>query len=383
MEINKTCEQYFNAYQELNHWNNHTNWVNAFLVIEVISYFTLVAPFIVLATYTTANLIGRITQTLQPSNLDKQTLMTFKNTLSSSKEDKSSLPSNDLKSEERENGEPLLPPWPQDEEEGDGFGKRHPIIRHPILFKDGHEIDTLSEDDLYDFPPLSQPEKTKTEQFHTNPPIHTNPPKTSSLPQDRKTIFFKNLKADEIEDMKTFNKALADMGLFVASYQVQKLRFQLISNEEATKIVKKFGGYLIPFFSEEQMNHFFSTLKADEFDLKSLSGLFITKEQFEKISNEEAVKLVKERNSQFIKLFSDEQANYFFSNLKAEEMTQKMCEDFFPIFESSIGKKRFELVSDEEALKMAKKFDHLFLWLSVERNKQYGIQYLNLSEGLW
>lgn len=429
MKITSACEQYFNAYRELGNWKNNNKWTNLGLVIEVISYFSLVAPLIVLATYTTASLAGRIAQKSQPSNLDAKTFVIFKNVLflgdlpklspAQQKEEINGLQSeefekiiNDLGGidaflEKLNKADPNILNIPLVNTQADEH-----IIKYALLSKEEVKAFPLNQLSL---PMTSLHVQILKAQLNRFPKIDHE----KLLPLDdlsnltlsafNSHVFTKDqldklmntfgegiinfISEEQIKDFilnKKINEVSGELyrALFhcLDDTNVNKMRFALLSHDKVKEVIQKFAGHSIDLFSDEQASYFFGNLKAGDIDQSLYNNLFpyytltISEKRFQLISKEEAANIVKKLEGRPIGLLSEEQAKYFFGNLKASDMDQTMHKSLFSYHGSAINKKRFQLIPKEEATNIAKKLEGRLIGLFSEEQAKYFFGNLKATE---
>jgi hypothetical protein len=235
MQITKACEQYLHAYQDLGNWKNQDKWTNAGLVIEVISYFTLVAPFIVLAAYTAANLAGQITRNFQPSSSYEKIFRTM----------------NDVNID----------------------------LSNTLFCLDDNDVNKMR------FSLLSHDRVKEIMKRFAGEPIDL-------LSEEQMNYYLGNLKADEVDEH------LYNYLFYNNLLKVNQTRFQRLSLEEAANFMKKFVGKPRNLLSKEQMNHYLDNLQADDVDEDLCKRLFfcdsleVNQMRFQRLSKKEAAKLM-------------------------------------------------------------------------------------------
>jgi len=361
MDIKNACQQYFNAYNELGNRENNDKWTNAGLLIEVISYFTLVAPLIVLAAYTTASLAGRIAQKFQLSSSDLKTSDVFQKT-----HDDKGLPTiNVLKLircgivGDDKAGTFRLNQLPRRLEPTDVRTLKAQLGRFPKVDHLTPAPDDLLNLTLIGFSSHVFTKKQIDELIDTFGKYVID-----LLSEEQAKDFFGNLKAADMD--QTLYESLFTDNVTATSkerFPLIKARFQLISEEEAAGIMKRLDGRPRHLLSLSQAKHFFGNLKAADMDQTLYESLFacdpsiqINKGRFKLVSKEEVAGIMKKFGGGLRHVLSEEQEEYFFGNLKADDVDQTLYQSLFNRDPEKTNKARLQRISEQERTALQDKF---------------------------
>ncbi len=414
MKITNACEQYFNAYQELSNWKNNDKWTNLGLAIEVLSYFTIVAPLIVVATYATINLTGRITSKDELSDLDFKISSTFKkhNTKSFfctrmlSLNDLSKLNPTDPKKalqelnlrnlnafidtlggvdnflEKLKKADPnILTLVSLLDAESDPITLKYALLSesevgalplkelslpmqelHATILK--AQLDKLPKTDHDELSPVDE---ISTLTLSTVNSVALTKDQIDNLINSYGELIIRFMPEKQIQDFIINNEKMNNLSpklynaLFASLDEaVNKMRFSFLSEYRVNEIMLKFTGKPVDLLSKEQEKHFFSKLEAKDVDINLYGTLFhsgYTKgaARFKLIPNEEATKFMLKLKGNPVRLLSKEQENHFFSKLEAKDIGSNLYDTLFSSGYIE-GAARFKLIPNEEATKFMVSF---------------------------
>ncbi len=196
----------------------------------------------------------------------------------------------------------------------------------------------------------------------------------------QKNYFFSHLKAEQV-DQKLYDE-LYSFSDYYTNKEIKE-RFQKLPNEEAAAFLLKFNLAPIWMLSDTQKNYFFSHLKSDQVDKKLYDELYPlsdhytnkeSKERFQKLANEEAFALMIKFECDLLWVLSDQQKNYFFSHLKADQVDKKLYEELYPFsdhYTNKESKERFQKLPNEEAAAFMLKFNLAPEWMLSDLQKDY------------
>ena len=160
---------------------------------------------------------------------------------------------------------------------------------------------------------------------------------------------FSNLEIGQLDEEEIYGNKDHILTLY-CNNEKAKERFQGLPNEEAAAFIVKFKLRPDGLLSNPQKDYLYSNLKADQVDQKLYDKLYPrsdyhtskeSKERFQKLPNEEAFNLMIKFDCNPLWLLSNPQKNYFFSHLKADQIDKNLYDKLYPQF--------FNVHSDKES----------------------------------
>ncbi len=409
MKLSTICGEYFTAYRELGNWNKHDMQTKPWIIAAVASYFTVIAPLLVLATYGCAKFGERIQEIAKPSPVHQKIASVAQSAL------------------------PVHVPFSVVNQLG-GYQELQKKIKGSdpqILMKIRNSEDVeafkyafLAPEDvakltLQDLPkPLTRSQLAvllaqlkKLEPSPADRVKLTEDTATLSLQQIRSSTFsleevrglmdehgawVLNLLPEE-QVLEFIAQDVNENGLHDYTYKalfdhfdvedsVYKNRVRALSNERAAQCMKKYQGAIRNDLSPEQTQYYFQRLKAADLGDTDYRRLFyrdsdgVNKARFQAIPKEEVAEFMKKFRGEPRDLLSPKQTQHYFQELKAANVDETFYRCLFYRDSDGVNKARFQAIPKEEVAQFMKKFKGEPRDLLSQEQTKYYFQQLKAAD---